>query len=886
MRRIAAASSALLCLLLSTHCAKDIHPERTLPRPTEITDMEELEERGEARREWIARMHRAPPDVDWRAIERENGRREMERRNQLVNQMKSQGGPLALTVSGVWSEVGSKNQAGRTHCAVLSPDGQSTYVGTSLGGVWKGSTTGTGWVPLADNLFGGVHEIVTWAGASGQPDVVLAVRDDGAVHRSTDGGVTWTVPSGLGGVFAIRGIGKLADAAQTCVLYGRVGSQSAIFASTNQGQSFTKRWFDTSSHDGYLFVPRKGSLATATLYMVHRGRLYRSTDAGVTFPTVTTINTSATQGMLAGSEAGLPTLYAALQVGGTWTLHRSDNGGGSFVVASASLSDFWGEMRASTVNPNLVMFGGVECWKSTDGGANFAKINSWGSYYSAPATKLHADMMGIHCWPNPANPNAEIWFINSDGGTYRSDNQGANVSNLCLSGLGIGQYYSTLTSKTNPALIHVGAQDQGYQWGTVAAPLPGGGPSTNMTQEISGDYGHLTSGDGTTALVYSTYPGFILVVANASNPSVLATLDFPAGSNSDWLPAVVAEPGNNNVFYFLGNKLWKYTRVGTSTTWNITEHSTFDFGASGGNYLTALAFSPVDANRVYAVNEAGRLYYSTNHGVTWTQGTGSAPGQQYFYGNALAAHPTDALTAVVGGSGYGNPGVLRTTNGGQTWASFSTGLPQTLVYGLAYATDGSGDIYAATEAGAYRYNATAATWENIMLPGTPLTTYWSVEWVAATNTARFGTYGRGVWDFTTGDPGPGPCNGTITAVGTACAGSGGFVPELAMTGCAGPNQTLNVSITKGLGGQTALVFLGFLPVPTMLPGGCPLYPYPILPFQISLPLLGSGAGNGAIAISTTLPATAAGNLVVQALIPDPGVNKGYSSTNAVTLFIQ
>ena len=132
-----------------------------------------------------------------------------------------------------------------------------------------------------------------------------------------------------------------------------------------------------------------------------------------------------------------------------------------------------------------------------------------------------------------------------------------SVSNLSLTGLGVSQYYSTLSSSANSNRIAAGAQDQGYQRGIYQTPT-GSGPSTDFNQLISGDYGHLTSGDGSHSYVYSTYPGFILVHVGEWNPS-LRFVDFPSGSNQLWLPPVVADPTDILSFYFLGRYLYRYT---------------------------------------------------------------------------------------------------------------------------------------------------------------------------------------------------------------------------------------------------------------------------------------------------------------------------------------
>jgi hypothetical protein len=167
-----------------------------------------------------------------------------------------------------------------------------------------------------------------------------------------------------------------------------------------------------------------------------------------------------------------------------------------------------------------------------------------------------------------------------------------------------------------------------------------------------------------------------------------------------------------------------------------------------------MAIAPSEVSRMYACDEAGQAWVSTDFGNTWTQTGSSLPGEHYFYGNAICVHPTISQEAFIGGSGYSTAGVRRSTDGGSTWHAESDGLPSTLVYDLAYAGDGSGDVYAATEAGAYRWDRSTETWENIMGLEAPITLYWSVEAVPNLPLMRFGTYGRGIWDYSIGAPGP------------------------------------------------------------------------------------------------------------------------------------
>jgi len=76
----------------------------------------------------------------------------------------------------------------------------------------------------------------------------------------------------------------------------------------------------------------------------------------------------------------------------------------------------------------------------------------------------------------------------------------------------------------------------------------------------------------------------------------------------------------------------------------------------------------------------------------------------------------------------------------------SAGLPRTLVFELSM----SGDeefIYAATAAGPFVYIAARGLWYPIAGIDAPEQTYWCVDYIEELRTARFGTYGRGLWDF-------------------------------------------------------------------------------------------------------------------------------------------
>lgn len=713
----AAAVAASIALILDR-----TGPEKIPPAPTEHRLREEAEEENKiARKRWLEEMHRAAPGVDWRAVERENGRALQEARNRA-----------SLAKVSSWTELGSRNLAGRMHATSLASSPDSIYGGSSLGGVWKASLHGQGWRPLSDNLYGGAHGLAV---ADGPPELVTAITDGGLIHYTDDGGATWLVPSGLEtGITEGKRVLRDYGTANRIYLVTRAGPTSGkVWRSDDGGRTYT-RIARLAGSPGDIWLDR---VSGGDLYLQKGSLTLRTSDGGATWDSLGVLPASVPGDVvLTGSEAGPPTLYAAASIGNTWALYRSDDGGATWEYRN-DVHDFWETLSASITDRNKVFFAGVELWLSTDGGGSFAKYNNWWDYYDDPLHKFHADFPGAECvW----TPRGEVFYVATDGGLFMSEDGLATVTNISLEYLGVSQYYSTLTSVNDPDLILAGAQDQGYQRSNGTAI----GAWRDFDQLWSGDYGHLTSGDGTHENVYSVYPGFVLRQQGEASP-VLSSYDFPAGeSYNAWMPRVLADPIDPLIMYFCASHLYTYRFLSHGVT--VTA-SAQDFTTGGGTFLSTFAISPADHDRRIAATNAGAVWYSTNGGANWTLSPDGGPSQTFLYGTAIAFSPSFANEAFLGGSGYSGPAVYATADGGATWAAASDGLPSTLVYDLAFEETESGALYAATEAGPYRRDPATRVWSYIGGAEAPLTIYWSVEAVPAAGVMRFGTYGRGIWDY-------------------------------------------------------------------------------------------------------------------------------------------
>ncbi|RLD46802.1 MAG: hypothetical protein DRI94_14465 [Bacteroidetes bacterium] len=160
-----------------------------------------------------------------------------------------------------------------------------------------------------------------------------------------------------------------------------------------------------------------------------------------------------------------------------------------------------------------------------------------------------------------------------------------------------------------------------------------------------------------------------------------------------------------------------------------------------------MAYSPINTNYRYVMNGEGNFFTSTDGGTTWTETTGfNGPNGNYLYGAKIIPSQIELGKVYVAGSGYSNPPVYVSTNNGASFNALSNGIPNTMVYNLAITPDDK-LLFAATEVGPYVYIASNDQWYDLSEGSAPDQIYWAVDYLPLTKTARFGTYGRGIWDF-------------------------------------------------------------------------------------------------------------------------------------------
>jgi hypothetical protein len=734
--------SALFSLVIHEN---EIHHFFPVPGDTRVLQKEEDESEELAKREeWIERIHKAAPGVDWRAIEEQN---RLNRYNSFLNRDIKKDGTTLISVGnnllqGVWTEKGSANLAGRTHTADYDTLSRKIYLGSSGGNIWKGNLNGTDWEVLNDQLQFPSIQLVRILNRN-KSRRILAATDQKVIYYSDNDGTTWETSEGFG-AFSGGGEGIIRTQVRDdslATIYTLVSER--IPPSTQRVHSIFKSVDLGSTFERLVTIPESAGLQNSfadmwiaqygesDVYLVSNNSTYSfSIELDSLIQTGDLPDNSAGYSMLAGhlSSSGDTYLYAYVD----GEIFRSTNGGLNWELRiNLDKSPFFKtSFSASVQTPDKLFFGDIECYRSTNGGLGWTKLNDWYDYYDNIVSKLHADIPSVNCLLD--ENGEEFYLINTDGGIYRSPD-GIQVVNISQEGLNVSQYYSSLTSSFDTNFVFLGSQDQGFQ-----RAYPDNGQLLYPEQVVSGDYGHIVSSSQGSS-IWMAYPGFAIFYPDASGFSDL-TWDFD-GNNSFWIPPLMADPNLEQVVYMgNGNRVTRLSQTGNSIT---AENLPILFQGD----VSAIACSEIDPNYWYVYTDNGRFYRSTDGGNTWSNSLiSSAPSGHYLYGACIYPSRYNLGEVWISGSGYSNPPVYFSEDNGVNFSSKSQGLPSTLAFRLA-GTPGDEFIFAATESGPYVFVKDANEWFPLSEGIAPDQTYWSVEYIDDMKVARFVTYGRGAWDF-------------------------------------------------------------------------------------------------------------------------------------------
>ena len=694
------------------------------------------------RKEWINNMHRSHPDDNWRLMDKISRSKNIKqvtglREKALIGSQLSSNyvEQISRDIEGEWHERGSNNLAGRIRTADIDFANNTIYCASSGGNIWKGNLEGDNWQSLNDymQILGITFLRIISIGSNQR---LLIGSETNGFYYSDNDCLTLTEANGLGD----NSVKRFVMQNGTNHIYALVNDYPrAIYKSTDLGESFEfVLSLDNAAISFFdIFTPR---YFEDYIYVLDNLSLYKiESDNLISISNLPISTFSGDVALTGGVENNGTFLY--VYAGGH--IFKSINGGLTWAHKGESPSSWWwiNGFNASNLEKNRIFIGGMEIFRSSSGGDNWNLVNPWWEYYDNIENKLHADITEVRFFLD--EEYNEVALISTDGGLYFSDDYLMTVQNISLDGLGVSQYYSTYSQRFSPYKIFAGSQDQGLQK-SITNNSEG---VQDFIQIISGDYGHLVSGDNGVS-IWTNYPGFTIYYPDIANSNSSISLDFP-GSGHLWLPPLMVDTVNPEIAYLGGgginggNHIIKLEAQENNIVYE-------QFGQSFAGIVSAMEISPLDYSHWYVLTDNGKFYHSADSGISWSTNWFTGPNSHYFYGSTIWASEAELGKVFIGGSGYSNPPVYISDNHGETFIPLDNGLPSTLVFQLA-GTPNDDIIFAATEIGPYVYSEIEQEWFLLSGVVAPDQTYWTVDYIPEINTARFGTYGRGIWDFILND---------------------------------------------------------------------------------------------------------------------------------------
>ena len=660
--------------------------------------------------------------------------------------------PSTREFTGDWMNLGpvqlpsSPNEFwgnGRLNAIAFHPsDPDIFYVGAPSGGLWKTLDGGASWTTLTDGqpTLGVSSVIVDYS----NPDVLYlgsGDRDAGdaeglGVFKSTDGGQSWVqATNGMGN----RTVGRmLQDPVDPSTLIA--ASNGGIYKSTDAGASW-----DLKQTGNMKELVRKPGSATI-LYASASGGFYRTADNGETWTQVTSgLPGTAYRGVIAVSDANPEYVYFVASNSQSFIgIYKSTDAGLHFNVQSTSPNILgWScsggsggqawydlDMTADPADPETVFVGGINCWKSNNGGQSWYMISN--QVGDCGAWPVHADLHVLE-W----NPVDGRLYAGNDGGIWWTDDGGITWNNI-TAGLAIGQQYKLGQSKLVSYHTITGYQDNGIstyhgnQW--VQTDMYADGMECQMDNT-----------DTTLSYGCMQYGRMFRYINNKVDIAIAGDGINGINEGGAWVTPFTQHEYDPQVMFNGYMNLWRTTNLWDySPSWtNIT------LDLAGGGQISIVEHSPADTELFYFGRQNSSMYRSDN---IMAETPAFIPLATYLPHSSgltdIESHPSDPDVVFISQ----NRKVYRSPDRGLTWEDISGSLPDVNVNDIAFYNRGAHEgLYAGTNIGVFFRDTTMSDWIMFSdgLPAAILVTEIDIfhhPEDPLQDMVRASSYGRGLWE--------------------------------------------------------------------------------------------------------------------------------------------
>ncbi len=720
-------------------------------------------------------------------------------------------GAIQVPPGGTWTNIGpdrsnwiqnglqvQESDTGRVRNFLVHPTNPDVlYILTSSGGLWKTTNFShprPAWRAMTDTI------LSTSGGSAAlgrNPETIYLGTGDpfdpgvgGYARRSTDGGQTWSIATKLGASTVIPDVKVDTSGATDVVL---MGSNAGLFRSTDGGATYAAApvlpglvWSLARTSAGWLAARTVGNVGSI-LYSTNQGATWTPIPNGggiysgagrttlatgapgdaIVYAFAATAGNAAQKDLYRSVDGGLN--WTAVGLGGKTPVNPNPDQPNMDIMAGQAFYNHMVLVDPHDGTRNTVYIGGqLSSAKSTDGGNTWRIISNWLAQFRLPY--VHADFHAAAFTTLKGDP---ALLFGTDGGLFISTDGGRSFSSQKNDGISSYLIYALNGNPKHPDDVLIGLQDDGSRWregktGTYNQVLGGDGFGVGWSQ---------ATGAVSLASIYYSF-----IVRDVTGPpstqhkwrvgwTGIEEFFNPAltyFNTSLATPRASADPGGLTFFHRTRYRLYRTTDGAASWTCVMETPLAATPGAGASSACVPqpappappptrvllragshpIGISPVDLNHFGVLANGGWLYSTEDGGDTWSSRllTALAPGWPGF--NATLAYASNTTMYVGNEAPIGTAmRVLKSVDGGTSWANASTGLPAVPTTKLLVSPrDPSGNtVYAGTWIGVYETTDGGTSW-HLYGSELPMVVVSDLYMPTDGSYLRISTYGRGVWE--------------------------------------------------------------------------------------------------------------------------------------------
>ena len=380
-------------------------------------------------------------------------------------------------------------------------------------------------------------------------------------------------------------------------------------------------------------------------------------------------------------------------------VYRSENGGKSWEKVNSydleklvyTYGYYFGEVRVSPTDPDVLYIMGVPMLKSTDGGETWKPV--------AENQDVHVDHHAM--WIDPSD--SEHILLGNDGGLYESHDGAENF--IHHNTAPVGQFYTVAVDMEEPYNIYGGLQDNGVFTGSSKGSPNDG---THWERIFGGDGMHVAVHPENSDIIYTGYQfGNYFRIDQDKEEYRKITPKHEIGEapyRYNWNTPVEMSNHNPDILYFGSQKVNRSMDQGKTWT-TISPDLTKDLPSGNVPYstLTSISESPLDFSVIWAGTDDGNIQLTRDGGKTWELVSENLPQRRWV--SEVQASPHDPATAYASLNGYRydefKTYLYKTTNYGKSWEPVKGNLPEDVANVIAQDPVNPDILYAGLDHGTF-----------------------------------------------------------------------------------------------------------------------------------------------------------------------------------------